>query len=72
MRFAMIELFFVACLSTDPASCRDRSLLFTQDVGLMTCMMGAPAQLAQWSETHPGQRIARWQCRIAGQAERAA
>ncbi|RJK98530.1 hypothetical protein D3P06_16065 [Paracoccus aestuarii] len=68
----MIELFFVTCLAADPAVCRDRSLLYTQDVGLMTCMMGAQTQLAAWAARHPDQRVARWQCRMAGLSDRTA
>lgn len=68
----MIELVFVVCLSTDPNSCRDRSLTFTQDVGLMTCMTGAQAHLAQYSQAHPNERITEWRCRMVDRSERAA
>ncbi len=68
----MIELLFVACLSTQPASCQDRSMLFSEEVGLMVCTMGAPAQLARWAERNPRQRIARWRCRAVDRSGRAA
>ena len=68
----MIELLFVVCLSSEPASCRDRSLLFTEEIGLMGCLMGAQTHLAEWVETHPRERIASWRCKPAGSPERAA
>lgn len=68
----MIELLFVACLSGEPQSCRDRSMVFTSDIGLMGCMMGAQAQLAKWAQSHPGQSISGWKCRMAGVDGRAA
>lgn len=60
----MIELLFVACLSTAPDECREQSLLYT-DVTPMACMMGAQPQLAEWTNQHPGYTIERWKCRWA-------
>lgn len=68
----MIELLFVACLSADPTSCRDRSLVFTDDISVLGCMMGAQSQLAKWAEAHPRQRITRWRCKLSDRSERAA
>ncbi|QBX33849.1 hypothetical protein E4L95_03560 [Paracoccus liaowanqingii] len=68
----MIELLFVVCLSSEPASCRDRSMIFTEDIGLMGCMMGAQSQLAKWVETRPQERIVSWRCKAAGASERSA
>jgi hypothetical protein len=59
----MIELVFVICLSAAPVECRTERLLF-QDVSLMTCMMGAPAQLALWSQRRPDWAIQRWSCAV--------
>ncbi|MBM3606404.1 MAG: hypothetical protein FJX25_17265 [Alphaproteobacteria bacterium] len=59
----MIELMFVACLSAQPTACQDRSLLFTDDVSVMTCMMAAQAELARWARNHPAQQVRRWTCR---------
>ncbi|SEL71417.1 hypothetical protein SAMN05444413_11453 [Roseivivax marinus] len=64
----MIELLFVACLSTAPEQCQERSLLYT-DVTPMTCMMGAQPELAKWALTHPGYRISEWRCQWANVAE---
>ncbi len=67
----MIELLFVACLSTSPDECRERSLVFT-DVTPMACMMGAQPELAKWVEAHPNFTIESWRCRMVSFAEREA
>lgn len=60
----MIELAFVTCLSAAvPASCQDRSLLFTEEVGMMTCMIRAQAELARWIDAHPREKVREWKCR---------
>lgn len=58
----MIELLFVACLSTAPDQCQQRSLLYT-DLTPMACLMGAQPELARWVETHPSYRVTGWRCR---------
>ncbi|WP_353476498.1 hypothetical protein PVT71_26650 (plasmid) [Salipiger sp. H15] len=67
----MIELFFMACLSTAPDQCQPRSLLYT-DVTPMACMMGAQPELARWVEEHPAYTVARWSCRPVGSGEQEA
>ncbi|SFK00923.1 hypothetical protein [Celeribacter neptunius] len=64
----MIELLFVACLSTSPDACEERSLLFT-DITPMTCMMGAQPELAKWTEQHPAYTVSRWSCHMLRQGE---
>ena len=59
----MIELAFITCLATTPSECETHRLLFV-DLPVMACMLGAPAQLAAWSEDHPGWRIERWSCGV--------
>lgn len=58
----MIELVFVVCLRTMPHLCEERSLAYVEDVSLMSCMMQAQPQLAQWSQTHPNFQVTRWSC----------
>ncbi len=65
----MIELLFVACLSTAPDRCQERSLLFT-DISPMTCMMGAQPELAKWTETHPAFRVTGWKCQMVNPNEK--
>lgn len=61
----MIELLFIACISGSPATCEEKSLIYT-DLTARSCMMGAQPQLAKWVETHPKWRIARWTCQTPG------
>lgn len=65
----MIELLFIACLSTEPSQCQERSLLFT-DVTPMQCLMGAQPELAKWVGMHPNQSIHSWRCQTVSFAER--
>ncbi|MBK0399874.1 hypothetical protein H0I76_11790 [Limibaculum sp. M0105] len=65
----MIELVFVACLLSAPDRCEEKALQFV-DVSHMACLMGAQPQLAEWTESHPKWRIARWSCRIPGAKQR--
>ncbi|MEM7529760.1 MAG: hypothetical protein AAF416_19175 [Pseudomonadota bacterium] len=60
----MIELVFVVCLATAPDDCQRRTIPIYEPVSPMTCMMGAPATLAQWRETHPNWRVSRWRCEV--------
>ena len=57
----MIELAFLVCLGGQPSVCERRAIQFA-DMPLMTCMIGAQAQLAQWQSEHPDWTIQRWSC----------
>lgn len=59
----MIELIFVTCMSFAPSNCQERSLLFTDEVNLMTCMLHGQAEMARWIETHPSETVQSWKCR---------
>jgi hypothetical protein len=65
----MIELVFVVCLRATPLECEERSIAYLPEVSLMTCMMQAQPQLAQWSAQHPALQIARWSCVAADRRE---
>ena len=65
----MIELLFVACMSTAPDQCQERSLIFTE-ITAYQCLMGAQPELAKWVATHPNERIKSWRCRAVSFAER--
>lgn len=65
----MIELFFVTCLATAPDQCRDRSLLYAAETGVMTCLMMGQAELARWAATHPNETVTQWKCRQADRRE---
>ena len=64
----MIELLFVACLSTSPSDCQERSLIFT-DITPNQCMMGAQPELAKWVNAHPNYQISKWRCQMVQTAE---
>lgn len=64
----MIELLFVACLTTAPDECRERSMVFT-DITPMTCLMGAQPELAKWVNAHPNFMVQSWRCRAVSFAE---
>lgn len=65
----MIELLFVACLSTASDECIEESLVYVE-MSPMACMMAAQPELAKWTEAHPNYRIAKWRCRMVSFAER--
>ncbi len=66
----MIELVFVACLSTAPAQCREQHLTYA-DLSLMGCVMGAQGALAEWKASRPDWRIAKWSCQpVRGNGQR--
>jgi hypothetical protein len=65
----MIELVFVVCLATAADNCTERSVLRLPEAGLTGCIATAQAQLAQWSDAHPGYRVVRWSCRLPGASD---
>ncbi len=66
----MIELLFVACISGSPATCEEKSIVYT-DLASMACMMGAQRYLADWVGTHPKWHIASWKCQSPGSGRKA-
>ena len=58
----LVDLVLLACTLADPTACQEFHMLFQSSGSLQSCMMQAPPYLAQWSEAHPGYRIARWHC----------
>jgi hypothetical protein len=58
----MIELVFIVCLAMSADDCAERRLV-QPETGVTGCMVAAQAQLAGWSEEHPGYRVVRWSCR---------
>lgn len=65
----MIELLISACLMSG-SDCREVSFLYdAQDVSLMTCLAMGQAEAARWQIEHPGYRIERYRCNVAGQGK---
>lgn len=58
----MIVLAFVACLQSEPNQCQEQNLLFAEQMTPMTCLMQAQPRLAEWTNEHPGWRVASWRC----------
>jgi len=59
----MMELVLIVCLQAAPERCEERSIGLYSDISAMTCMMQGQPQIATWSESNPGLRVARWSCR---------
>jgi hypothetical protein len=63
----MIELALVACLVSDPSTCKDVGLTYSgESVTPMQCLMGAGPEIARWTDEHPRWTVRRWTCRPAG------
>jgi hypothetical protein len=61
-----MKLIFLVCLVTAPDVCREEQLNYSfEPIAATTCMAGAQPRLAEWTEAHPGWRIARWRCNAA-------
>ena len=59
----MMELLLVVCLHVSPDRCEERSIGLYPQMSAMACLQQAQPQIAAWSETHPGLRVARFTCR---------
>lgn len=64
----MIELLFVACLTTSPGDCHEEVMVFFE-VSPMACMMGAQPQLAKWTNDHPDYQVQSWRCAMVNLAD---
>lgn len=58
----MIALVFVTCLQISPTVCEERSLLFSEQMTPMACLMNAQPHLAEWRATHPDWKISSFRC----------
>ena len=58
----MINLIFITCLKLAVDSCEERSKVYTEDIGIMGCMVTAQAELAAWVGAHPQFKVVRWSC----------
>jgi hypothetical protein len=58
-----MALIFLVCLISSPDTCREERLSFAfEPVSDLGCMVGAQPKMAEWTNTHPGWQIARWEC----------
>lgn len=58
----MVDLVLTVCLIANPGSCRDEHLYFESRGSLVQCMLLAPAEIAKWTDEHPGRKVVRWRC----------
>lgn len=58
-----MELLLSICLVSSPADCRSENITVSMEATApMACMMTAQQTIAQWQESHPKWRVARWKC----------
>jgi hypothetical protein len=66
----MIELLALVC--TGAMACKDVSYTYdATQLSIMACMMGAQAELAKWTNEHPGWQVTKWSCGVVGRYARA-
>jgi hypothetical protein len=61
----MIVRVFLACLRATPDLCQEQRISYLPEIGLMTCMMQAQPQLAEWLQSRPDLTVARWTCQFS-------
>lgn len=61
----MLEIFFTACLLSNPAHCAEKSITYS-DMTDLQCMSASQTEIAQWAIVHPGYFVSKWGCRRAG------
>ncbi|GBD48459.1 hypothetical protein [Methylopila sp. Yamaguchi] len=65
-----MDLVLMVCLLASPETCREEHVAIGYELAdPRMCMAGAVPVIAEWSETNPDWRVARWKC---GRASRAA
>jgi hypothetical protein len=58
-----MALIFLVCLISSPNTCKEeRFSLAFESASELGCMTGAQPRMAEWTNTHPGWRVARWKC----------
>jgi hypothetical protein len=58
-----MALVFLVCLTSAPYTCKEERFALAFDpVSDLGCIMGAQPRMAEWTDTHPGWRVARWKC----------
>ena len=63
-----MDLILLACSLATPGACHEYHLLI-QSASPRTCSMQAEPYLAQWIDSHPNLRVARWRCAWPGQED---
>jgi hypothetical protein len=64
----MIEIAFTVCALVSPYNCvAKRQTYEAEQVSLHECVLYGQMELSKWVSEHPGWRIERWRCGVAGQ-----
>ena len=63
----MVTLVLLFCLGTDHAQCVEHRPVYEEPLGLMACMVGGQFAGAEFLQTHPGWRLAKWRCETGPQ-----
>ncbi len=58
----MLAIILSACLTNDPAVCKDYRIAVNPDLDATQCALYAPPHFAQWAVEHPGWTIRKWRC----------
>jgi hypothetical protein len=65
----MATLVLLFCLGTEQAQCVERRPVYEEPLGLMACMVGGQFAGAEFLQTHPGWRLAKWRCETGPRQE---
>lgn len=60
----MVELFIVACLLGEPATCERFFVPFERPMPLARCLGRAQLRAVQWSRSHPEWTVKGWICAV--------
>ena len=66
----MVELMIVACLATEPETCRSETQILPQ-MTLHECSLGSQIIAAAWVGRNPGWRVRMLRCTIRDRSEAA-
>lgn len=75
----LITLFVTLCLISDPTSCKDHEIQFTQTQYIegqaialtpFNCMMTAQSELAKFMVGHPKEKVAKFSCKYPKETKR--
>ena len=62
----LVALILTVCSVSEPKACHQEEYTFAAEGDLKHCMFEAPPYIAQWSESHPNLKVAKWKCAWPG------
>jgi hypothetical protein len=57
-----IDLIVTVCAILSPTVCEETHLVFSSDISLQQCSMGAQPYIAKWVGEHPKWQAVKWRC----------